>query len=83
MKTTVFLRVRGRIDFGGPLTELRAGSLLTDRSAVIAPYEHLPEGAGAPVMPGGSSDLWRVLALACDVLGTTAGLGLLISSASR
>ena len=37
-----FLRVRGSVDtFGGTLTELRAGSLVTDRSAVIAPYEHL------------------------------------------
>ena len=44
MKTTVFCGSGAAlIDFGGTLTELRAGSLVTDRSAVIAPYEHLPE----------------------------------------
>jgi hypothetical protein len=42
MKTTVFCGSGAAlIDFGGTLTELRAGSLVTDRSAVIAPYEHL------------------------------------------
>jgi hypothetical protein len=44
VKTTVFCGSGAAlIDFGGPLTELRAGSLVTDRSVVIARYEHLPE----------------------------------------
>ncbi len=41
-------------------------------------YGGIAAGAGVPAMPGAPGGLWRMLALACDPVGTASRVGLLI-----